>query len=290
MQETTEISALLHLIDDPDNEVFVTVSEKIVSLGKAIIPNLETLWENTLDEEVQERIELLIHRLHFQELQSEFTEWCKQDDPDLFHGALLVSKYQYPDLNITSVYQDFEKIRRNIWLELNNYLTPLEQVTIINNILYNYYKHKGSEISYSHADDFLIHKAIECKKGNSLANGILYLSLCEILDVPVKIINIPRQFILAYFDGNTFFEDLPANTAEKILFYLDPLNGQVYTQADVETYFKKISLPPSSSYFKPMNTKHVIQFLLKEFSRCFDDAKNQYKKNELLLLADMIEV
>jgi Transglutaminase-like superfamily len=182
MKETTEISALLHLIDDPDDEVFVTVCEKIVSFGKAIIPNLENLWENTPDEEVQERIELLIHRLHFQDLQAEFAEWNKQEDPDLFHGALIVSKYQYPELNITGIYQELEKIRRNIWLELNNYLTPLEQVNVVNNILYNYYKQKGSEISYSHPDDFLIHKAIESKKGNSLANGILYLSLCEMLD------------------------------------------------------------------------------------------------------------
>ncbi|MBI2731027.1 MAG: hypothetical protein HYX40_09790 [Sphingobacteriales bacterium] len=288
MKETTEISALLHLIDDPDEEVYITVCDKIISFGKAIIPNLEDLWENTPDEEVQERIELLIHRLHFQDLQAEFTEWCKQDDPDLFHGALLIARYQYPDLNTTAVYQELEKIRRNVWLELNNYLTPLEQVNVVNNILYNYYKLKGSEISYSHPDDFLIHKAVEGKRGNSLANGILYLSLCEILDIPVRIINIPRQFIIAYFEHDTFFEELPQNPSEKIIFYLDPLSGQVYTQKDVETYFKRISVPLTPSYFKPMNTKRIIKLLLEEFSKCFDDVKHEYKRNELLLLADML--
>ncbi|MBA2761757.1 MAG: hypothetical protein H0U39_07320, partial [Segetibacter sp.] len=63
MQENKEISALFHLIDDPDQEVFDTVSERIVSLGRAIIPNLENLWENTISEEVQSRIEMLIHKL-----------------------------------------------------------------------------------------------------------------------------------------------------------------------------------------------------------------------------------
>ena len=52
MQENKEISALFHLIDDPDEEVFNTVSEKIVSLGRGIIPNLENLWENSVSEEV----------------------------------------------------------------------------------------------------------------------------------------------------------------------------------------------------------------------------------------------
>jgi hypothetical protein len=68
MEETKEISALFHLIDDPDEEVFISVSERIVSLGKGIIPNLENLWENTPVDVIQERIELLIHRLHYRDL------------------------------------------------------------------------------------------------------------------------------------------------------------------------------------------------------------------------------
>jgi hypothetical protein len=56
MEESKEISALLKLIDDPDYEIFGAVSEKIVEYGKPIIPNLEDLWENTPNEEVQNRI------------------------------------------------------------------------------------------------------------------------------------------------------------------------------------------------------------------------------------------
>ena len=45
MKENKEISALLHLIDDPDEFVYNAVSDKIISFGKEIIPNLEHLWE-----------------------------------------------------------------------------------------------------------------------------------------------------------------------------------------------------------------------------------------------------
>jgi hypothetical protein len=127
LEENKEITALLHLIDDPDEEVYGTVSDKIISFGKDIIPNLESLWENTSNEEIQERIELLIHRLHFRDLTNDFTEWAATD-PDLLEGALLVARYHYPDLDTTTVYQEIEKLRRNTWLELNNYLTPIEQI------------------------------------------------------------------------------------------------------------------------------------------------------------------
>ena len=135
MEQTKEISALLHLIDDPDDEVYNTVSEKIISLGKEIIPNLEHLWETTADEYTQERIEMLIHGLHFRELQEDVNAWANDKEHDLFTGALLVSRYQYPDLNLLSHYQELEKVRRNVWLELNSFLTSLEKVNVLNNIL-----------------------------------------------------------------------------------------------------------------------------------------------------------
>lgn len=287
MEETREISALFHLIDDPDEEVFTTVSERIVSFGKGIIPNLENLWENTPLEPVQERIELLIHRLHYRDLTDEFNHWKGQPEQDLLYGALLVARYQFPDLVTTSLYAEVEKMRRNIWLELNSYLTALEQTNVITTILYNYYNLKGTEINYSEPNEFLINKVLDTRRGNAIANGIVYLILAELLDVPIRAINIPRQFILAYFDVDYNWQ-LPSNPAHKIQFYIDPMTGHVFTHKDVESYFKRISVPPTASYFKPMNKKRIIQFLLDEFARCFDDDKNRYKQQELLILADSI--
>src|ERR1035437_6831160 len=158
MQQTKEINALFTLIDDPDEEVYSTISEKIVEFGKGIIPNLENLWENTLSEDIQGRIEMLIHLLHYKDLNKDLVEWRDSAYNDLLFGALLVSKFQYPDLHSTPVLQDIEKIRRNIWLELNNYLTPLEQANVLSSIIYNYYGLKGTEVNYKNPDDFFIHK------------------------------------------------------------------------------------------------------------------------------------
>jgi hypothetical protein len=118
MQETKEIAALLHLIDDPDEEVFGAVSDKIVEYGRSIIPSLENLWENTVDEELQERIEQLIHRLHFTDLTEDYRQWSLAGHHDLTVGALLASKFQYPDISTGPALIELEKLRRNIWLEL----------------------------------------------------------------------------------------------------------------------------------------------------------------------------
>lgn len=283
-----EISALFHLIDDPDNDVYSTVSTKIISFGKAIIPNLEDLWEHTINEDVQERIEMLIHKLHFTDLTNDFINW-KNGNCELLQGSLLTAQYHYPEMQALQALQEIEKMRRNIWLELNNYLTPLEQINVLTSIVYNYYKQKGVEIAYSQPEDFLINKTLETKKGNAISNGIIYLVLCGLLDIPVKAINIPRQFILGYFDSQYDIMDSVGHSSKKIIFYIDPLNGQVYSHKDVEGYFKRISVPPTTSYFKQRDNKRIIQFLLEELSKCFDDDRNRYKMEELLTLAKLLD-
>ena len=288
MTENKEISALFQLIDDPDEEVYTTISDKIISFGKDIIPNLENLWENTVNEEIQERIELLIHRLHFRDLTNDLIAW-RDGEADLLQGALLVARYHYPEMQTNLVFQEIEKLRRNTWLELNNYLTPLEQVNVTTGILYNYYKQKGVEFAYDNPDDYLINKTLESKKGNAVSNGIIYLVICELLDIPVKAINIPRQFILAYIDPQYDLLNPVGHASEKIKFYIDPLNGQMYSHKDVEGYFKRISVPPVPSYFRQLSNRRIIQFLLEELSKCFDNDRNRYKMEELQSLANLLE-
>lgn len=288
MHETKEISALFKLIDDPDEEVFGAVSNKIVDLGKTIIPNLENLWESTPNEHTQERIELIIHKLHYKDLTEDFNQWSLAGHHDLLVGALLVSKFQYPDLSTASTLVEVEKIKRNIWLELNNYLTPLEQIRIVTGILYSYYNLKGNEIAYTDVNEFLIHKILETKRANQLSAGMLYLIICDLLDIPVKAISVPKQFVLAYFKPG-YSNEATEDYKDKIEFFIDPSNGMVFTHKDVENYFKRISLPPVPSYFKPLSNKKVIRHMLEETSKCFDNEKENYKRDELLNLANLLD-
>lgn len=278
----------MNLIDDPDTEVFSSISDRIASYGKDIISNLEQLWENTPDEIVQDKIELLIHRLHYQDLQADVTAFSSAEEQDLLDGLLLISRYQYPDMATHHVLQEIEKIRRNVWLEINSYITALEQINIINRIFYSYHKYKGVEVSYQHSEEFLVNKMIETKRANAILNGIVYQHLCKQLDIPVKVVKVPRQHLLAYFDTSYEYFNTPKDDHHNILFFIDPMNGHVYSHKDVESYFKKIELKPLASYYQPMQTSDILSFLTEEFAKCFQQEDKQYKREELLQLASIM--
>ena len=60
-----EFKALITLLDDNDNEVFAHVSDKIISLGVEGIPLLESAWETSENQIIQNRLEDLINRIQF---------------------------------------------------------------------------------------------------------------------------------------------------------------------------------------------------------------------------------
>lgn len=287
LKQNSEISALLQLIDDPDEEVYSSVSDRLISLGRDVIPTLEELWENTPNEGIQERIESIIHKLHYRDLTRDLMEW-KGQPHDLMEGALIVARFHFPDLQLHPLKQEIEKIRRNIWIELHPYLTPLEQVHVFNSILYNYYKQKGTDLNYEIPGEFLLNFALESRKGNPVGNGILYLVLAQLLDIPVRAVQIPRQFLLAYVDEQHHLRHPESKGAEHIKFYIDPLNGQIYSARDVENYYQRLGSPPQDRHFHPRSNIEVIERLLKELAQCYSDEANLYKRNELLDLAQLL--
>lgn len=287
MQLNKEINALLRLMDDPDAEVFDTVANKLLNYGREIIPRLEQLWETTGDETLQERIELLIHRVHFNDLQQEFMEWNRAKQPEILRGAILLARYQFPDLNVPAVLTQFDLMRRNIWLELNNYLTPLEQVNVFNSILYNFYKLQGHELTIREPKYFFINQVLESKQGNSYTIGVLYLALCEMLDIPIFAVDVPRQFILAYIDTlHNFFS--PETDVQQIQFYIDPISGMAYTQKDVDMYLRKINANDREAYFKPLTTRQVIYKMMEELSLCYHYRHEDDKAEEIKQLMQII--
>lgn len=281
MQLNRQIQALLHLVDDPDREVFDTVASQLLSYGKEIIPNLEQLWETTEDEGVQYRIENLIHRALFTDLQHEFAAWGREPAPSLFKGALLVAKYRYPELNTQQLMKQLDQMRRNIWLELNYYLTPLEQINVVNSILYNYYKLQGKEITERDPALFYINATLENKQGNAFSIGVIYLSLCELLDIPIFAVGLPRQFVIAFFDTQYHFMTPDTEPVQTIQFYIDPVNGMVYTQNDVEVYLKKIGAGHEEHFFQPLSNKEVIIRMLEEMALTYDYTNEEDKSQEM---------
>lgn len=277
-----EFSALLSLLDDPDKEVHSHVVNKLMSLGTEIIPNLESAWENSFNPVLQTKIEQLIHKIQFGNIVNELKNWSDNDSKNLLKGALIVARYQYPDLDEKKLTAALEQIKKDIWIELGNNLTPLEQINVFNHVFYSIYKYSGNTAHINDPQNCYINIVLENKKGNPVSLGIIYLILAQQLELPVYGVNLPQHFILTYcktpIDENISPQEIKAGT----LFYINPFNkGLVFTRNEINLFLKKLNLEPNDTYYMPCSNQHIIAEMLHILIRSYQELGSLDKVSEL---------
>ena len=290
--ETTsgnELKALVHLLDDPDQEIIKMVVGKLTSLGPDIIPSLEQHWEKSADPGVHKKIEEVIQIIHADTLSNDLREWYLNHTDDLLQGAMLVARHLYPDINILKIQNQVEKLKKDIWLEMNYNLTPLEQVNVFNHVFYSLNGFRGIETDANKTGYCYINYLLETRKGNPISLGILYLVLANQLQMPVYGVDLPQHFILSYHNHPI----QPAQTEQEIrsdiIFYINPFNkGMIFTREDITHYLHKLELKPEPAHFSPCDNVQVIRSLMNYLIAGYEAQKENEKAAQLKKLLAVI--
>lgn len=129
------LTALIRLIEDPDLQVFNHVKNELLLIGDEALPALESAWQkNNFGDEFQIRTQSIIEEIHRSALKNELIQWIKSEEKDLLLGSIIVSKHHDTYLEDSLVQQTIQMLRRDIWLEFNDYQTSFEQIKIFNRI------------------------------------------------------------------------------------------------------------------------------------------------------------
>jgi regulator of sirC expression with transglutaminase-like and TPR domain len=287
---TPSIEALISLLDDPDQQIFQQVKEELIKLGPLAIKPLEHAWETSNNQTFQERIENLIHQIQFNLVKTNLLEWINSPDHDLLTGAIIVAQYQYPDLDKNKIENTLEQIKRDIWIELNDRLTALEKVKIINHILYDIYGFSGNVEHYHSPQNSYINIVLEKKKGNPLSLSIIYIILAQKLNIPIYGVNLPEHFIICYLDAyNQQLESTPLNQIP-ILFYINTFSkGVVFTKRDIDSFLKQLNIEPRPQFYLPCNNIDIVKRLIRNLALAFEKENELDKKQEMLSLLELLE-
>jgi regulator of sirC expression with transglutaminase-like and TPR domain len=288
MANESEIHALIQLLDDDDKEVFRHVHDKLKSYGTDVIPALEEVWSSELNPTTHDRLEEIIHEIQFDSLRSEWEKWLAKDSPDLLTGAFLISKYQYPEINLDDIQKKIFKLKQNIWLELNYNQTPLEQIQIFNQVFYSYHGFKGSQTSNDY-QDFCINQVLDSKKGNSVAIGIIYQLLANELSLPVYGVPLLKHYILAFCKKTILDFSPEGNNEREVMFYINPINkGSIFSRNEIKDYLDKLQVNHEEKYFVPADNLSVIRELLGYLIELYSQQNREEKVKELNYLLQMI--
>jgi regulator of sirC expression with transglutaminase-like and TPR domain len=280
---TKELNALINLLDDPDEEIFSMVKGRLMSLGHEVIPVLENVWEmgDPFNNLVQTRIETIIHKIQFDTINQSVRNWVNQGSADILTGAIIIARYQYPDLDEKKLKNKLDQISRDVWIELNDHLTALEKVRILNHIIFDVHGFSGNTINYHAPQNSYINNVIESKKGNPLSLSILYAIVAQKLGIPIYGVNLPQHFILAYVDSEST-EDQYIGQDGEVLFYINPFSrGAVFSKNEIDAFLKQLNLEADEAFYQPCSNIDIIKRLITNLIYSYDKLGYPSKKEEL---------
>jgi regulator of sirC expression with transglutaminase-like and TPR domain len=282
-----EIFALVRLIDEPDQEIYKLIREKILTHGIEAVSFLEKAWDNDPNKILQERLEEIIHTIQYNNIQIELKKWKDIGSHNLLLGYILITKYQYPEFDEEKIRLELDRIKQDIWLELNDELTGFEKVKIINRILFDLYKFEGNTANmFSPINSYLIN-LLETKKGNQISLSLLYLILSQLLNLPVYGVNLPEHFVLAYMNE---FCEVDSEKPDSVIFYINPYSkGIIFTSREIDIYLKQLKIDPVKSYYLPCSNIDIIIRLLKNLIFSYEKLNQKSKVEELEGLVKLLE-
>jgi regulator of sirC expression with transglutaminase-like and TPR domain len=257
--EQKRLEALVSLLDEPDDLAYLKIREQIFGFGKDALPGLEKTLENTFNPMIQERVGEIMQKIRHENLFQDLLDWARLGSSDLLKGYYLVTRSQYPEAVEHELIKQVEQLRMDIWLELNDNLTALENVKVINHILFEINRFEGNKINLNAPQNQYLNTLLESRKGSPLSLGMLYIILASKLNLPVYGVNLPQHFILAYLAET----DIAEPTDDDVLFYINPFNkGAVFTRREIELFLRQMKVRTDRSFFAPCSHIDIIERLI----------------------------
>lgn len=264
----TEFRALVSLLDDDDPSVESHVSGKLLAMGESIIPRLEAIWEESPGELVQEKIEDIIHTIQSRKTLLELKEWFLEEEPSLLQGWILVTKFQYPELDTVQIKQNISRLVHKTWLELKTGMNIPERLIVLNRMLFSKEKFRANKKDLLNKNNYFLNNFLETHKGAPISLCLLYLIIAEELEISLKGILLPGYFVLKYKDK---FNE----------FFIDVFNrGTFFVKDDLKRFLKEMNEEDNPQYYQSNTHQEILKGLMKFILKAFKQAGEEEKALE----------
>ena len=283
------LDSLITLLDDPDDSVFMIVLEEMIKEDISIVDRLEHIWETSLDDIVQQRIETIIQQIQLNDTKEKIRNWSNQKIIDLFEGFFLISRYQYPELKLKSILIQLENIRKEIWLEFRNSLTSLEKITIMNHIFFRHYKFSLDKTTPNSPQNCYINRILDTRKGNPISITILYMLIARSLNLPVYYIDFQEHPLIGYFDKDIAQLANEKEVDHSVLFYINASHkGAVIGPNEVDYILQTSDPEKLEKLTQACPDRTIIKRLVEKLASTYNQIGSTDKVFYLIEIAGML--
>jgi regulator of sirC expression with transglutaminase-like and TPR domain len=288
-QKTSQhpIHSLISMLDEPDSVLFEKISASIINFGSGALTILDNALDDSFDPLISSRLRDLIDHIHTDTIVHDLKRWKSSLNQDVFQLMIILASYYNRNLNAADLNEKINGLQKQIWLELNENLTSLECVRLVNHFIFQTWKFRRNDDNLLNTDLLFVNSFLEGKTGSSSMLGAFYLGMCQRLSLPVFFIELPDNFILAYTRQALFSSKFKPG---QVFFYINPLlDGVIFNKSEIERFLKTSNIPSKPHYFEPCTNLRVASLLLRELRNYFVGSMDDHRVNQVQRMLAVVE-
>lgn len=277
-----EIESIIGLLDDEDPQVFALLKQQLMGYGNEVLPILDEAIDTSISSIKLSHLQEIFSELNLENACSELRKWKNSPAHNLFQAMAIIARFRYPKLDLDQFNAHISKIRQDLWLEVNDNLTALEKIRVMNRVFFDLHGFRGNTEAIAAPENSYLNDVLSKKKGNPISLSILYSMLAQSVNIPVYGVNMPRQFMLAYIERIISEPNDKMKTTD-VLFYINPFNkGEIYSANEVRLFLSQLRIKADDELLLPCPHTVIIR-------RCLFNLINAYKAEGNLQMVDNFE-
>ena len=282
--EKQKIESLISLVDDPDEGVFELLQKQILDLGGDVLPFLHKAYDQSESPLMNDRLKSLISQVNIRKTLSDLKEWKLNNSRNLYEGLSIIAHYQYPKLDIDKITKTINKIRQELWLEINDNMTALEKVKVLNHLFFEIHMFRGDTQDFFAPENFFLNDVVLRKKGSPLMISVIYSIIAQSVNIPIYGVNMPNHFIVAYTD-QLYTQPLSDIKINNVLFFINPFNrGEIYSYKEMRQFLISMKVTPHSKLLLPCSNITIVKRNLKNLINTYKNLGEKEKVEAFNLL------
>lgn len=207
---------------------------------------------NKQAEELEHRaaeIRRLNRRVHEAKIQNLIEEELKCENPQISQLALLLSRYDNPEIAIENYLLQIDEMAQDIQNMIGDQqLSEIERREIMDRYLFEENGFHGSRTNYYHKSNSYLNEVIDDREGLPISLSVLYLALADKLKLDIRGVGLPGHFIVRqYVDSEP----------ESMIDVFD--RGRVLGLVDVMTRVELQSRSAwNDAYLEPQSSRAIL--------------------------------
>ena len=189
----------------------------------------------------------------------------EDDRIDLAHGALLIAKAAYPDLNESLYLERLDRMAARVKLGMTADTGSADIIMRLNYILFEEERFRGNRENYYDPDNSFLNRVLDRKMGIPITLSLIYIEVARRLGLDVRGVGLPGHFITALY-----------HASGKI--FIDPFNrGQICTVDEclqIVRTFMGNAVAPDLHWLLPIGRKDILVRMLRNLKLIYARQNN----------------